>query len=238
MKQTFFLYLTLLCVCSCNSNSETISEDIKHELIGDWSGKELYWQQGDKKGEGGMDWDYRITKDSIYIIDYPTQFKSKNKITFLADSLKFNNGYFESTYSWKILDSLLVLCGNSYYNDSIGKDSMVFERITYDNKTILDIKTFGFNPNIIEIGDWKFDKENTVNYRWKNFDTTIFNPPKYLSFKNIEEYYLSPNCIKTDKDTFSINYLSKDHGVDYYWLDVQKLINDDTINLSYNIVNY
>ena len=188
-----------------------------------------------------MDWDYRITKDSIYLIDYPTQFKCKSKIIIIIIidySITFDNGYFETTYKWQIFDSLLILSGNSYYNNNIGTDSMVFKRQSFDDKTIIDLKSFGFNPSILEFVTWEFDKENTSKYRWKEYDTTFYNPTKILTFNKNKEYYLKYNIIKTKTDTFSINYFSKDPDLEYYWLDIEKIINHDTINLSYKIKDY
>ena len=221
---------------SCNSIVKNERAQNENPLIGDWSGHELFWSQDGRNGNGGMDWDYRITADSIFIFNYPTKFKSAQKIEFLDDSIKFDNGLFKSTYKWNIKDSLLSVSGKTYFGNSEGTDSMIFIKDHFDDLVLSNIQIHGFNTNILEQGIWIFDLENTKKHRWKSYDTSFYNPPKTLNFNAAQDYFLKYNTVSTAEDTFKINYLDKKvlSSMVHYWLEIEKIVGRDTIILSYD----
>jgi hypothetical protein len=227
----------ILCVSSCGSNPDTNDHQNESRLIGDWYGHELFWSKGENSGNGYLGWDYRITDDSIYVIDYPTRIISSHKLQFNGDSIKFTQYEFESCYKWTVKDSILILSGVSYYGNTSQKDSMTFKQCKFESEIISELSLHGFNTKILELGVWKFDEENTKKYRWKEYDTSFYQPPKTLQFKRDQNYFLSLNNVVHGQDTFKIAYMSKDRAVEYYWLELEKIIGQDTIKLSYDMQN-
>lgn len=50
-----------------------------------------------------------------------------------------------------------------------------------------------------------------------------------------KNYFLSFKTIVLDRDTFKVEYISKDLGIEYYWLELEKIFINDTFKLSYHM---
>lgn len=156
---------TMLCVSSCGTNDDPKDIQNENRLIGDWNGQELFWSERENSGQGYLGWDCRITDDSIYFIDYPTQMISGHKLRINGDSITFKKGELESGYKWEVRDSILILSGISYYGNTAQNDSMTFKQCHFESEIISELFIYGFNTNVLEQGVWKFDEENTKKYR-------------------------------------------------------------------------
>ena len=122
MKPIYYFILSAILVCfGCTDTDET------ERLIGDWKGEQIFITRSDGSIEGYLQFNYRISKDSITVLhDNPLFDKSvvhsmtNDSLHYVMDDLKFS-------CKWYLQDTLLSLV--VFFEDE--KDSLTFSKIDF-----------------------------------------------------------------------------------------------------------
>ncbi len=238
MKYTRLFYLVLIITISCTEPSEQPydqSDKDDHPLIGDWEGFVNFHAGGDYFEMMYLLRDFRITKDSIYEMKYPTSFTSKYAFNLNNDSILLIEDDKTINYQWFIKDSILTLItSNSEVHPQ--RDTTTYFRSKFQESYFKKIINLKINTEVLERFSWNFDYEGTLHTGWKNMDTMIYNPPKVMNFSE-NNYKLNQDSeIICELDTFTIIRFHKwffMSDIDTYFLQLEKIIEKDTVILTY-----
>lgn len=233
MKITTVICVSILflhsCISSTKPNGTDESLDLQN-LEGGWKGVHYSWYSDIESGEGILDFDLFFKGDSVIELKYPLCINESCKYTIVSDSIVLPFYRNERKYKWTIKNDLLTLTGNYVFNGQNSTDSLIFKRDSFNSELIGLMTTEGFNRNHLESNKWKFDINNTRKYQWKEYDTTLYSPPKFLEFSTTGDYYVGKNKVKFNSDTFRISSLSET------WMILNYNLDSSVISLNYTAV--
>ena len=218
---SFFLYL------SCNGEKEIVSlqdTQTNSPLIGNWDGYGFFGidSNGVRTDSGYVMWDYNITADSIFSMDYPFNIFSASKSVSTEDSIIYMVKDRRLAFAWAVNDTLLSLVGGLFPGRETEKDSFLFVKADFSDTLVDELKTVGFNKNILESNYWFKEKEQYFEAK-----AYLDKVPERLAFSPHDNYLVSKDRVRYVTDTFSI-YMS-----DSINMLVEKVFGNDTVGFRY-----
>lgn len=115
------IFSGIIASCSCNATNES------EQIIGDWKGEQIFITSSDGSSEGYLQFNYRISKDSITVLHDNPLFDKSVPHSMTNDSLHYVMDDLKFSYKWYLQDTLLSFVG--FFEDE--KDSLTFSKIDF-----------------------------------------------------------------------------------------------------------